>query len=488
MMARFRSLCGVWWVLGSASMAIVGCGSSDSGEKVSGAAFNPTTGGPVTTAGGAPAAPGTGGAAAPGTGGAAAPGIGRGNTGGAPVAAGGAPAVAPPEAGAMPGIPATCSAPTPNATVGNECKGTPPPAIKLTMITNMLEAPTFLTQAPGDPSRLYVLEQSGSIRVIKDGQLSAEPFMDVPVTTGGIAGTYTEAGLLGMAFDPNFEQTKRFWLNYSGDASYTTMIMEYMMTDPDKLDASSGVEVLTVPQLSFNHKGGMIAFGHDGCMYVGMGDGGNENDTQGTGQGTEDHLSVMLRIDVDNYPTPAPGNLDGHIWSTGLRNPWRFSFDRQTGDLYIGDVGQDMLEEIDIEPKGVMGRNYGWSVAEGKSVCMGDCTGMTPPALDYPISPNANSVIGGYVYRGSAMPDMVGRYIWADWTERQIKTFIYKGETDGEAEICDEADTGVTVAEKVRAFGEDLAGEIYVMAAGTGTGLSGGSPTAQGTLYKIEPQ
>jgi glucose/arabinose dehydrogenase len=486
------------WRLGIAWFGIFACscvGNSSGGVSTSPGAVANANGGSVSVvAGGASTragAPAQGGVAVTASGGAGSMGssVSASAGAGAPAAGSLAPAVPTnpnePIGGPVMSIPAQCSAPTPNPTVGNTCKGTPPPAVKLTMVTNMLIAPTFLAQAPGDPSRLYVLEQSGAIRVIKDGMLNSEPFMTIDVTTGGL-GSYTEAGLLGLAFDPNFEQSKRFWVNYSGQG-YTTMIMEYMMTDPDKVEGASGKQLLTVPQLSFNHKGGMLAFGHDGCLYVGMGDGGNENDTQRTGQGTSDMLSVMLRVDVDKFPMPAPGNLEGHIWSTGLRNPWRFSFDRERGDLYIGDVGQNMLEEIDVEPRGVAGRNYGWSEMEG-SMCMGTCDGMTPPAFEYRITPNANSVIGGYVYRGAAMPDMVGRYVWADWSERKIRTLIYKGESAGEAEICDSFDTNVVVGEKVRAFGQDLAGELYVMASGMGTGLSGGSPTARGTLYKIEPQ
>jgi glucose/arabinose dehydrogenase len=301
---------------------------------------------------------------------------------------------------------------------------------------------------------------------------------------------YAEAGLLGIVFDPAFETTKRFWINYDKGTNHTASILGFKMTDPDTVDVTSGTELFNVAQPNFNHKGGMMEFGHDGCLYIGMGDGGGEGDPSSTGQGTNDQLAVMLRVDVDRYPMAAPGNLAGNIWSTGLRNPWRWSFDRLTGDMYIGEIGQDAgsgFEEINVEPRGAMGRNYGWSTAEGSTVCKGDCTGMSTPAVEYPTTDGANSVIGGYVYRGKAMPEMVGRYVYADWTERKIKTFIYKGETGGQAEVCDEFDTGVTVGQKVRAFGQDLDGELYVMSGGSGTGLSGASPTSKGYLYKIEP-
>jgi glucose/arabinose dehydrogenase len=394
----------------------------------------------------------------------------------------------------------SCGMPVTNATVGNTCKGTPAPAIKLTMVATGMLSPTFVTQAPGDPTRLYVLEQSGAVRVIKDGVLSNAPLLDLKTLSGagaigssGLGPTiYTETGLLGMAFDPRFETNKRFWLNYTKGAAANTSIIGFTMSDPDSVDVTTGKELLSVMQGSnYNHKGGMIAFGKDGCLYIGMGDGGDEKDPRMTGQGTNDMLSVMLRVDVDKYPTPAPGNLKEHIWSTGLRNPWRFSFDRATGDMYIGDVGQDPptgAEEINVEPSGVSGRNYGWSVAEGKATCKGDCSMMTKPAAEYPTGPGTNSVIGGYVYRGKNIPDMVGRYLYADWSERKIKTFIYKGESGTQPEVCDAGDTGVTVSNKVRSFGEDLDGELYVLAAGIGSGTGGATLDLPGTLFRIDPQ
>ena len=359
------------------------------------------------------------------------------------------------------------------------------------MVTTGLVSPTFVLQAPGDLSRLYVLEQPGTIRVIKDGTLAPTPVMDLGgmVNSSGVAIiSYSEAGLLGMAFDPNFETTKRFWISYSRGSAHEMVVVEYTMDNPDMVDAASGTEVLAVPQKSFNHKGGMLAFGADGCLYFGTGDGGNEDDPSGTGQGTNDELSVMLRIDPDTGAA-APGNQTARIWSTGLRNPWRFSFDRMTGDLYIGDVGQGPVmgfEEVNVEPRGVAGRNYGWSIAEGRTVCNGDCSALTVPATDYPTTDGANSVIGGYVYRGTAIPGLVGRYVYADWTERKIKSFVYSGEMDGQPTICDEHDTNLTVSQKVRSFGEGLDGEIYVLAAGAGSGLGGAGLDEAGFLYRID--
>jgi glucose/arabinose dehydrogenase len=492
------------------SIALVGCGGGDDddgagntgtgGTLGSGGSTAPGTGGTAAGSGGTSTAGESGKGGAGGTSGGGTGGTSGGGTGG--TNAGDAGPGGDPEPMAL-----KCSMPKPNPTVGNACKGAAPPGLKLTKIVDGLQGATFVTQAPGDPSRLYVLEQKGTIRIVKDGALQPMPLLDLGDLTGanainatGVGTTYVEAGLLGMAFAPDFETSHRFYLDYTKGASdFTTTILELKMDDPDVVDATSAKEIKSVSQPSFNHKGGSIAFGPDGCLFVSMGDGGEEGDPSGTGQGTNDELAVILRLDVDNPMTPAPGNLSGNIWSTGFRNVWRMSFDRETGDLYMGDVGQDQgsgFEELNVEPRGVAGRNYGWSIQEG-STCHGgaDCSMTTTPALDYQTSATANSVIGGYVYRGKAVPELVGRYLWADWTERKIKSFIFKGETGGQPEICDEFDTGLTTTDKIRAFGQDNDGELYVLAGGTpggglvpGTDTSGASLTVATTLYKIEKQ
>lgn len=399
-------------------------------------------------------------------------------------------------------VPTSCGTPTPNTMPGNACPGAPPPAIKLTTIADGLVAPTFAAQAPGDPSRFYVTEQRGTLRVIEDGTLKEAPVLDLRDLSGApvnnaeiVPGSYGEGGLLGMVFDPQFETTQRFWVSYT-TAGPNFTVAEFKLTAPDSADIASHKELLSFVNYPFaagdatNHVGSMLAFGPDGCMYISRGEGGGENDSNNSGQSTEDDLASMLRIDVEKFPMPAEGNLVGHVWNYGFRNPWRVSFDRVTGDLYIGDVGQDVgsgFEEINIEPRGVSGRNYGWSVTAGPS---GGTPEMIKPVHSYQITQTQNSVIGGYVYRGSKMPEMVGRYIWADWTERKIKTLVYKGETDGQPEACDLHDTNVTVETKVRSFAEGLDGEIYVLAGGPPTaGLIGSAAISQmGTLYRIDPQ
>jgi glucose/arabinose dehydrogenase len=396
-----------------------------------------------------------------------------------------------------------CGEAKPNLTVGNACPGTPPPALKLTEIASGFLSPTYVTQAPNDPSRLYVLEQQGTIRVVKDGKLQSEPFADLrdlkgaQVNNATILPTYGEGGLLGAVFDPRFSETKRLWISYTKPGPAFT-VGQFTVSDPDKLDVLQYQELLTFKQYGFfqgseatNHVGSMLAFGPDGCLYVSRGDGGGEMDRQMSGQKTSDDLCSLLRIDVDRYPTPAAGNLDGHVWNFGLRNPWRYSFDRERGDLYIGDVGQDVgtgFEEVNIEPRGVSGRNYGWSIAQGSKVCDGDCSKMTTPAYEYAITDTQNSVIGGYVYRGKQIPGLVGRYVFADWTERKIKTLVYKGDNNGQAEICDVFDTPLIVPTKVRSFGEGTDGELYLVAAGAPTsGLSSAGIMEAGTLYRLDP-
>lgn len=395
-----------------------------------------------------------------------------------------------------------CKMPEPNGKAGNKCPGSPPPALQLTEIVSGLLSPTYVLQAPGDDSRFYVLEQRGTVRVVKDGALLPEPLIDLrdmngaPVNNSTILPSYGEGGLLGAAFDPRFSETKRLWLSYTKPGPGYN-IVQFVLDDPDKLDVTNYKEILSFDQYGFipgqqatNHVGSMLAFGPDGCLYVSRGDGGGENDRQRSGQDTSDDLCSILRIDVDKYPEPAPGNLDGHVWNYGFRNPWRYSFDRETGDLYIGDVGQDVgtgFEEINIEPRGTNGRNYGWSVAQGSKTCEGDCSKMIKPALEYGITNTQNSVIGGFVYRGKKIPDLVGRYVWADWTERKVKTLVYKGDNNGQAEICDAFDTEITVPTKVRSFGEGNDGELYIVAGGApSAGLTSAGLMEAGALYRID--
>jgi glucose/arabinose dehydrogenase len=379
------------------------------------------------------------------------------------------------------------------------------------MLAANLVGPTYAIQAPGDPSRIYVTEQFGTVRVILNGMLQPEPLFDLRDISGAAINSdlitvgYAENGLMNMVFHPQFETNHKFYVNYTKTGPRFALA-EFTMGADYTVDVTTFREVGTYPQWAFNdamscgfpvgtanstnHVGSSMAFGPDGCLYLSRGEGGGENDCRESGQNTSDTESSILRIDIDNFATPPAGNLAGYVWNYGFRNPWRISFDRVTGDLYMGDVGQDSgaggFEEINVEPRGVMGKNYGWGPTAGNADCSAP-GGCRKPAVAYPTISTANSAIGGYVYRGSAIPGMVGRYIWADWTERKIKTFVYKGENNGQPEICDANDTNVTVATKVRSFGQALDGEIYVVAAGAPTGgLTSAAPDEDGTLYRID--
>lgn len=410
--------------------------------------------------------------------------------------------------------PVGCGAPSPNPTAGNTCPGAPPPAIKLTMIATGTTGWTHMAQAPGDATRFYVTEQQGTLRVIENGVLNPTPVLDLRSASPAVNALeivpfiYGEGGLLSIVFDPAFETSRKLWLGYTTPGpTFTVGEFTLAADNPNVIDPATFKELLNYQQYGFNvgseatnHVGSMLAFGPDGCLYVSRGDGGGEYDRQMSGQDTSDDLCSILRIDPATYPTPVAGNLAGHVWNYGFRNPWRFSFDRETGDLYIGDVGQDAnpagsgFEEINVEPRGVVGRNYGWRnmtalAAPYQGPCSGDCGGTVAPAVTYMTTSTENSVIGGYVYRGAAIPGMVGRYVWADWTERRIRTFVYAGDVNGQPTICDEHDTGVDVPQKVRSFAEGLDGEIYVVAAGPpATGLAGSASVNQpSTLFRIDP-
>jgi glucose/arabinose dehydrogenase len=241
----------------------------------------------------------------------------------------------------------------------------------------------------------------------------------------------------------------------------------------------------TVDQPFANHNGGMLAFGPDGFLYVAMGDGGSGGDPQNNGQNRRAKLGKILRIDVDS-DQPPPGNLsdaDPDVWDFGLRNPFRFSFDRLTGDLYVGDVGQSAFEEVDVEPRGQGGRNYGWSVTEGFACfhppngC--DQTGLTPPVVAYPHDNGTDredcAVIGGYVYRGSAIPGLAGRYLYGDLCTNRVRSFVWNGSAAvSQVDVSDALASTSTIG-ALSSFGEDSNGELYVC-------------DLAGAVYRIDPR
>ncbi|MBE0644740.1 MAG: PQQ-dependent sugar dehydrogenase [Bacteroidetes bacterium] len=326
-------------------------------------------------------------------------------------------------------------------------------------------------QQPGDGSgRLFIVEQEGLIRVFMNDAASpsAEVFLDIRdrVNDGG-----NEQGLLGLAFHPSFETNGLFFVNYTASNPDRTVIARYMVsaTDPMKADPSSELVILTFPQPYTNHNGGQIAFGPDGSLYIGTGDGGSGGDPQNNAQNRSVLLGKMLRIDVDNpqdgknygipFDNPFVGNTEGfaeEIYAWGLRNPWRFSFDPAFGRLWAGDVGQSRFEEVNIIEKG---KNYGWRVMEGfacynpQTGC--DETGLTKPVLEYGRSDGA-SITGGHVYRGNRVPELTGKYIYADFVTGRIWGLTYNGPVDFSNELL------LNSGKNIAAFGVDAQGELLI--------------------------
>jgi glucose/arabinose dehydrogenase len=354
----------------------------------------------------------------------------------------------------------------------------PNPALEL--IAAGLSGPLYVTEAPGDTSRLFVVEQPGRIRVISHGTLLATPFLDLTSIAGYDGG---ERGLLSMAFHPNYAANGRFFVHYT-DVSGNIQIAQYTVSvNPDVADPGSAQIVLSVNHATFaNHNGGLVTFGPDGYLYVGLGDGGGGGDPLGNGQDSTTLLGSILRIDVDGgspYVVPASNPFVGRppaapeIWAYGLRNPWRFSFDRLTGDLYIADVGQDVWEEVDVQPAASTGgQNYGWNIMEGAH-CFNPATGCNTAGLALPTfeySHGVNnaggcSIIGGYVYRGKRLPALVGRYIFADLCGGWTKSFRLEGGTA--VDLIDHTPQ-LGALSFPASFGEDSRGELYIVTQGNG--------------------
>ncbi len=336
-----------------------------------------------------------------------------------------------------------------------------------------LHAPVYLTAPKGDKRRLYVVEQDGTIRVIRGGKRLAAPFLDIRllVTAGG------EQGLLSMAFAPDYAKTKRFYVNYS-DKAGDQRVVEYRAATPDRANRASARTVLKYPGLEPNHNGGLIVFGPDRLLYIGTGDGGGANDQHGSRGNAQDLgslLGKLLRINPSRsgsrpYSVPAGNPFAARagarpeIYSYGLRNPWRFSFDRSTGDLVIADVGQNAVEEIDFATKGQAGgANYGWRPLEGTRRNFDEpAPGAVAPVLQLSHNSGNCSVTGGYVVRDRAVPPLNGRYIYADLCRGELRSVkLSAGSASGDAAV-----PGVDKIDQPSSFGEDGSGRVYVVSLG----------------------
>ena len=342
--------------------------------------------------------------------------------------------------------------------------------LKLLQVATGLDFPLFLTAPPGDNNRLFVVEKTGRIRIIKDGSVVSTAFLDLhtKVSSG------SEQGLLGLAFPADYAANPRFVVNYTNSSGDTRVSQFRVSSNPDVADATSEQVLFAVAQPFSNHNGGMVTFGPDGKLYVGMGDGGSGGDPNGNGQNRNTLLAKLLRVDVSmggqvtipsDNPFAGQSGVRQEIWAYGLRNPWRFSFDRQTHDLYIADVGQNAREEIDVATSASQfgkGLNFGWNRMEGLS-CYSpasgcDQSGLSLPLLDYDHS-NGCSVTGGYVYRGTAAPAAMGLYFYADYCEGWVRSFRLSNGT-----ATDRRDwTSLRPGGQIVSFGEDARGELYVM-------------------------
>jgi glucose/arabinose dehydrogenase len=329
-----------------------------------------------------------------------------------------------------------------------------------------LDTPVFATGTGDGTGRLFALEQPGRIRIIgTDGIMATTPFLDIGnrLVFGG------ERGLLGLALHPDYATNGRLFVDYTRSPDGATVVSEFQARG-DAADPASEQILLTIPQPFANHNGGMLAFDSAGMLVIGMGDGGSAGDPQGNGQNREVLLGKLLRIDVNGrkpYGLPADNpflhatNTQPAIWDLGMRNPWRFSFDRQTGDLFIGDVGQDSWEEIDAERAGKGGLNYGWNRMEARHCFQGDCdpSGLTPPVAEYSHADGC-SVTGGYVYRGSRFPLLFGGYLFSDYCSGTIWAF------PAVVALANGAAVPVTVGSAgfaVSSFGQDDDGELYIV-------------------------
>jgi glucose/arabinose dehydrogenase len=385
------------------------------------------------------------------------------------------------------GTATTDPTPLPTPSSGPACSAAPvtgTPELTSVRIASGLASPVDLQSIPGDRTRLFVVEQGGRIRVIRGGTVLPAPFLDISgrISSGG------ERGLLGLAFHPSYAQNGRFFVNYTDPNGHTHVAEFHAVPAADVADPASERTLLFVTQPFANHNGGGLAFGNDGMLYIGLGDGGSGGDPLRNGQNLQTALGKMLRIDVDRATTGQPFSVPPdnpfagsaaalpYIWAYGLRNPWRFAFDRATGDLYIGDVGQNAREEVDVGLAARHGgENYGWNILEGTR-CFAPAAncptaGLTLPVLDYGRNDGC-SITGGAVYRGCRMPGYQGTYFYGDFCTAMIRSFRFVN-----GQPLDQRDWTAALGRgigSISSFGVDADGEVYVV-------------DIDGEIYRIQP-
>jgi len=356
-----------------------------------------------------------------------------------------------------------------------------PAAIKLTQVAAGFRRPLYVTHAGDGANRIFLVEQVGKIWILQDGRLLPKPFLDIEdiISPGAIFNAFSEQGLLGLAFHPDYRENGSFFIYYT-DRQGGTVVARYHVdaSNPNLADADSGQVLFQLMQPYANHNGGHIEFGPDGYLYIALGDGGAANDPLGAGQNRQLLLGSILRIDVDGgapYAIPAdnpfvdnPAARD-EIWAYGLRNVWRFSFDRMTGDMVMADVGQNQWEEINFQPAGSAGgENYGWNVWEGNHIFAGGAApDHVPPIYEYSHALGC-SVAGGVIYRGAAIADLRAVYLFGDWCSGRI--WGLWRDSDLAWRAIELMNTDIPVS----SFGEDEAGEVYLV-------------DYDGALYRFDP-
>ena len=348
------------------------------------------------------------------------------------------------------------------------------------LLIDGLSNPVQMVDPDDGSGRLFIVQQSGQIMILRDGAVVAEPLLDI---SGQISTGY-EQGLLSMALHPDFGSNGVFFIDYT-DGNGNTQVERWQVDadNPDVADPASAATILTVEQPYPNHNGGLLLFGPDGYLYIGLGDGGSGGDPEGNGQNTGTLLGSVLRIDVDSTTGDLPYGIPednpfvgqegarGEIWAYGLRNPWRFSFDRETGDLLIADVGQSAIEEVSLAPAGEGGLNFGWNILEGpECYAVADCdlSGTVLPFFWYGTGESGCAITGGYVYRGDAIPELAGAYLVGDYCSGLLWAVAIAD--DGSATPSEPVETGLAIS----SFAEDAAGELYIV-------------DRNGAIYKIVP-